>query len=202
MNCQDIIILDIDGTIDTDVLKDRSMRNQVLAYLRQAYTSGAKFYIVTARRLNEFKGNEHDLFTKYVPKDIYSFLYSVNKNRKDKWLYYNQNIDEPNRKVLKLLETYNSLIEPYENQPIKLTKTDDSELVNFNMGIHKMIQISEIVNKYPQNKRVIFFDDAKYNKEAWEFYYKYIDGNFKYLNFIGGNNRAVFNKQVLQNIMS
>ena len=183
----DIIILDIDGTIDKDVLKGKLLQ-EVLELFKEAYRSGAYFYIVTARRLSEFKKKEQDLLNYDVPKPILDFIHCATRKSPGRWLYYNKNLEEPIENVTTVL-FHKNLID-FQKGYVKRIKEDD---LNFTMGLHKMLQIEEIINKHSgDTKHVFFFDDAKYNYDAWKFYSKYINPKFEHLNFIGGKNKAVF----------
>lgn len=186
----DIYILDIDGTIDKDVLKGKILQ-KLLYRFKKAYDAGAYFYIVTARRLNEFNYNEHKLLSHNVPQEMVDFIYYVTRKSTGRWLYYNKNLSEPIDKVTPILY-FNNVLQ-YERNYVK----NNEEHMNFTMGLHKMLQIEEIIAKHSKligdnASHVFFFDDAKYNYDAWEFFYTYLNPKFRYMNFIGGRNKAVF----------
>lgn len=187
-----IFIFDLDGTIDKDVLNSPNKINKIYQGILDTHnTRDSEFYILTARRLNDFK-NINDCMCYNIPKKITDLFKLINQNKIQKgirWVYYNENIDETLTYVKQYL-TKLGLI----NKALKYANVKDADdAANFFMGIQKMLQIEEILDKYKDKMvSISFFDDASYNKKAYEFYQKYINPNFEYVQFFGGEDKPVF----------
>lgn len=183
-----ILIFDLDGTICKSTLNTPSKVNRIVQMIQKyVHYKNGSVYVVTARRLSDFK-SEYDLLSYNVPKEIVNVLMSINKNKMDRWLYYNDYDDHSNQTTYQVLHSENKLNE-YNNF---LSSSYKPDLTHLNLGMQKQMQIEDILHKYPANVQVFFFDDARHNKYAWLFYSDHINPHFKNITFIGGNDQPVF----------
>lgn len=183
-----ILIFDLDGTIDNEVLHNQSKKNKVMEIMKECNQNNGYIYIVTARRSKDFNYSLKTVFSYNIPSDIVKYINDLNKDKSYRWLYYNKNIDIPQE------NTYNLLNHKKKFKEYNLfTSQHNVDIINFNMGIQKMLHIHEIINRHKNEEfYVVFFDDALYNKQAWDFYKTHINPDFKAIYFIGGKNKNVF----------
>ena len=185
-----ILIFDLDGTICSTTLNSPAKVREIVKMIwNYVYHHNGSVYVVTARRLSDFDNNEYKLLSYNVPTEIVNLLKTINKNKLERWLYYNDHDEHSNYATYNVLSSGNKLNE-YE----RFIKSSNKPLdvIHLNLGMQKQKQIEEILRKYPGNIQVFFFDDAAHNKYAWYFYSTHINPHFKHINFIGGDDQPVF----------
>jgi hypothetical protein len=185
-----ILIFDLDQTICKGSVTPEIM-NLLLKKILQTKLKGGCIYIVTARRFSDFN-NEQELLSHNIPEDIVHMLTFVNKYTYHRWIYYNNTISDIYNGVYELLQR-RGLQEEFEQFVMGHSKRD-FDILELNVGLIKMLQIEEILQKYSNldEYTVYFFDDSKPNYMAYVFYSTYVNEMFNFINFVGGENKAVF----------
>lgn len=182
-----IVIFDLDNTICNYTLNSQEKINYIknmIKYYKVTYD--AKFYVITARRLENFNGSTLNLLTYNIPNDIINLLLELNKKRNDRWLFYNINDTDPEYSTTNLLNLFNK--HSHFNHFLQSKQLNRDYLYH---GIKKSLQIDEILSKYPQGIPVLFFDDASHNRHALEFYTTFIKP-MKNITMYGGQDKPVF----------
>lgn len=185
----EILIFDLDGTLDNNVFKhDQFKLNYVLNLMKLCIQNNGLIFIVTARRLNDFK-SVNDLLCYNIPSLLTNYIKQVSP-RSIRWIYYNNNIKDPTKNTVDLMIEFNVLNE-FEFFLMK----NKLDFINFNLGIQKMLHIEDIIhnlyNIYFKTSKIYFFDDSKYNLLAYQFYKYYINPSID-IEFYGGNDQPVF----------
>lgn len=185
-----IYIFDLDGTIDKDVIKGKNV-DTLCEEIVDKYYKHSDFYILTARRLDDFNNNENECMSYNIPTKLTKLFRDINQDKMHRWFYYNNNIDDTLELVKDFLHKRGLLDEALKF--IKLKRDNSDSAANFFMGIQKMLQIEDIMVNYKyQPIQIRFFDDASYNKKAYDFYKHYINPYFEIVKFHGGKDKPVF----------
>ncbi len=181
-----VFIFDIDQTICKDTLGSTSKVNQFIQNLKGLIQEhDVQCYIVTARVLEN--RDEYDLLSFNVHPIIVKFFCELNKENPHRWLFYNNTMDHPVNESVKLLRN-----EEKSDICHNFIHSRGLDPTVFHFGMHKMIQIEKIMNKYPKYTEGVFFDDSSHNKAAHEFYKHYINPTLHSVRFTGGNDQPVF----------
>lgn len=186
-----ILIFDLDGTIDKQSVTPETLY-KLLNIIINCKINGGSTYVVTARRFSDFK-HENLLFSHNICNDLVNAIQHVNKDKYHRWLYFNRDIKDIYDSVYEFLQKL-QLFQKFEHYVLNESKKDPRfNILEFNVGIKKMLQIEEILQKYNLDYfNIYFFDDSKYNQKALDFYRKYVNHDFYKIKFIGGDNEPVF----------
>ena len=151
-----IFIFDLDGTIDKDVLNSPNKINKIYQGILDTHnTRDSEFYILTARRLNDFK-DVNNCMCYNIPKKITDLFKLINQTKTQKgkrWFYYNENLDETLAYVKQYLSELGLIDKALKYAEVK----DADDAANFFMGIQKMLQIEEMLDKYKDKMVSISF---------------------------------------------
>lgn len=188
-NVKVIYIFDLDGTIDKDEIKGGNVDKLRHDIINKVTNYDSDFYILTARRIDDFK-DENDCMCYNISPKLTNLFYDINQNKRHRWFYYNDNIDITLNRVQTFLKKNRLLEDALKYEKVKGINTNKA--ANFFMGIQKMLYIEEIMGNYKyQPIKIVFFDDASYNKRAYEFYKRY-NPYFEIVQFHGGKDKSVF----------
>ena len=188
-----ILIFDLDLTIDNKM--SNNGKEFVKSLLKKAIAYNWSVYVVTARRKNAFRNLEH-LLEYGIPNDISKLLKKCNENKRIyHWVFCNDHDNHATEMVNTHLgkePSYNFFTNMHIDQRYKRI---------FDVGLHKMMQISDIINFEKKNyKDVFFFDDSSYNNLAGMYWQNFINPEFAYINFYGGKDIQVFTDDTISNI--
>jgi len=199
MNVRNILVFDLDNTICKSSIKGGNV-NEFLKKLYEHLQPHGRVYVVTARRRVE-DGETislNEILSYNVDKRIVDALRRYNNDRQLRdWLYYNDNEDEIVPTVEYVMRQRGQLDLVEKTIPVGQDDDPESAKINYYMGIIKMLQLEDIIQKelrYGYPIYVQFFDDSEYNLHAFRTFVEVLRNPIisKYVHFKGGTGKPVF----------
>ena len=118
-----IYIFDLDGTIDKEEIKGENVDKLRHDIMNKVTNYDSDFYILTARRIDEFK-DENDCMCYNISPKLTNLFYDINQNKRHRWFYYNDNIDITLNRVQTFLKKNRLLEDALKYEKVKGINTN------------------------------------------------------------------------------